>query len=381
MKKILISTILLSLSACSTHNIVSNPAPQANNTQSTSSQRPVNVIALKDSRPLQTIIPQLAKYKAVLVGESHTRYGDHLNQLAIIKGLHPHWKNMAIGLEFIQHPFQKALDDYIAGSISEEKMLRETQWYERWRYDFRLYRPIFDYAKQHQIPLIALNTPREITKRITKVGIKGLNKTERAQLPKVLDLSNIAYKKRLEKIYSQHAKTSSKKFTRFLEAQIAWDESMADQAAKYLQRHPKSHLVVLAGGGHLINRHGIPSRLERRIASKTAVVLNSTHITPKPSQGDYLLFSADTELPKAGKMGIFMKDTDKGVVISKISKTSASDKAGLKKADNITAINSQVISNIQDVKIIMMDKKPKETVILDILRSGKYKLSKKLSLQ
>ncbi len=376
MKIILSSLALLTLSACSSHNIISKSPPS-----SSKYQYATRAIALKNTSSLQAIIPKLATHKAVLIGESHTEYGDHLNQLAIIKGLYPLWKKMAIGLEFIQQPYQKALDDYIAGDISEQQMLRKTQWYERWRYDFRLYRPIFDYAKQKKIPLIALNTPREITKRITKVGIKGLDKAERAQLPKVIDLSNAAYRKRLKKIYSHHATTSSKKFERFLEAQITWDESMADRAASYLRLHPSHRIVVLAGGGHIINRHGIPSRLERRIRSKTAVVLNSSNESPHPDQGDYLLFSPDATLAKAGKMGIFMKDGKKGVMVSKVAKDSASDKAGLKKTDIITAINTHPINSIQDVKIIMMDKKPKEKVTLHILRAGKQTLSKKLNLQ
>ena len=376
MKIMFTSLVFLILSACSSHNIVSKSF-----SGNSKSKHPIRVIALKNTSPLQAIIPELATHKAVLVGESHTDYGNHLNQLAVIKGLYPLWKKMAIGLEFIQQPYQKALDDYIAGDISEQQMLRKTQWYERWRYDFRLYRPIFNYAKQKKIPLIALNTPREITKRITKVGIKGLNKAERAQLPNVIDLSNTTYRKRLKKVYSHHAKTSSKKFERFFEAQVAWDESMAARAASYLRLHPDHRIVILAGSGHIINRHGIPSRLERRIGSKTAVVLNSNNKSPHPDQGDYLLFSPDATLAKAGKMGIFMKDSKKGVMISQVATDSAGDKAGLKKSDIITAINTHPTNSIQDVKIIMMDKKPKEKVTLHILRSGKQRLEKELNLQ
>ncbi len=381
MKKILFIATLLNISACSTNAPIAKLSSDSLKKTSSEAPRNIRAIELKDTSSLQAIIPALAKHKAVLVGESHTSYGDHLNQLAIIKNLRPHWKNMAIGLEFVQQPYQQALDDYIAGNISEAQMLRKTQWYERWGYDFRLYRPIFTYAKQEKIPLIALNTPREITKRITKVGIKGLNKIERAQLPTTLDLSNIAYRKRLEKVYSHHAKTSSKKFDRFLEAQIAWDESMASQTAKFMQLHPNYHVVVLAGGGHLMNRHGIPSRLERRIQHKTAVVLNSADDSPSASQGDYLLFSPEESLAKAGKMGIFMQDSRNGVVVSKISKNSASDKAGLKISDIIKAIDATPTQTIQDIKILMMDKKPQEKVTLHILRSGKQKRLKTLTLQ
>lgn len=381
MKKILISLVLFTLAGCSLNP--TNPhSTTVGGKQKSELQRNVRVIALKDTSTLQMIIPQLAKHKAVLIGESHTTYGDHLNQLAIIKHLRPHWQKMAIGLEFVQYPYQPALDDYIAGKITQEEMLRKTQWYDRWKYDFRLYRPLFEYAKQQQIPLIALNTPREITKRISEVGIKGLNTVERAQLPLVIDTSNHQYKKALETVYSHHGgKSRSKKFERFYQAQLAWDETMADQAAKFISKNSSYRLIILAGGGHMKNRHGIPSRLQRRIKSKPAVVLNGTHENPTALLADYLLFSPDTQLPKAGKMGIFMKDTAKGVLISKIMKDSASAKVGLKKGDIITALNGNKVEKIADIKISLMDARPQKRIKLAVLRANKQKTTKTITLK
>ncbi|MCK5810447.1 MAG: ChaN family lipoprotein [Cocleimonas sp.] len=381
MKQIIAYLSLLLLSACSL-NPITTDSSSPNVKKNPDTSRHINVMALKDTATLATITPQLAQSKMVLVGESHTTYGDHLNQLAIIKNLRPHWKQMAIGLEFVQYPFQQGLDDYIAGKINQEEMLRQTQWYDRWRYDFRLYRPIFEYAKQQKIPLIALNTPREITKRISKVGIKALNKKERAQLPQQIDQSNQLYRLKLEKVYSQHGgKSRSKKFERFYQAQLAWDETMADQAAKFIRKNPAYRMVILAGSGHLEDRHGIPSRLQRRIKSKPIVVLNGIKGTPSASQADYLLFSPESKLPKAGKMGIFMEDTAKGVLISKITKGSASAKAGLKKGDLITHLNNNKVSKIEDIKISLMDAQPKQKISLAILRAGKKKISKRIVLQ
>jgi uncharacterized iron-regulated protein len=379
MKKIIITLLLFASSGCSLNPAIDSTVRSK---QSNQLQRDIRVIALKNTATLEAIIPQLAHHKVVLIGESHTAYGDHLNQLAIIKHLRPHWKKMAIGLEFVQYPYQQALDDYIAGKITQETMLRKTQWYDRWKYDFRLYRSIFEYAKQQQIPLIALNTPREITKRISKVGIKGLSTIERVQLPLIIDHSNEQYKKTLETVYSQHGgKSRSKKFERFYEAQLAWDETMADQAAKFISKKPDYQLVILAGGGHLKDRHGIPSRLQRRIKSKPAVVLNGLHDHPSPALADYLLFSPETQLPKAGKMGIFMKDTLKGVLISKIMKDSASATAGLKKGDLISTLKSKIVKKIEDIKISLMDAKPKEKITLTVLRGNKQEISKTIILK
>ena len=371
---------LAALSACS-----SLIKPQDIKTASAQANKNTPVITAVDLgafKSLNSILPELATYKAVLVGEIHTRYADHLNQLAVIKGLHQRWGKMAIGLEMIQQPYQKALDDYIAGRINEHDMLRRTQWYDRWKYDFRLYRPIFRYAKKNNIPLVALNVPAEITKRITKVGIRGLTTKERAQLPKTLDKSNPAYTARLKKVFGSHMKTSSKHFAQFLEAQLAWDEGMAASAARYLKTHPGQRMVIIAGGGHIINREGIPARLQRRIKTKPAVVLNNVEGTPSPTLGDFLLFSSDAKLPPAGKLGIAMNESKakNGVIVSLVQAHSAAAKAGIQKGDKIVRLGKMPIRASEDVLLWALDKKPGDSVKA-VLKRDKQVLTKTIILR
>lgn len=379
--------LLLVLSGCSNIKGSTSPSKEIQTSKKLKDTRDITVLDLSTLQPFDTMIPQLAKHKAVLVGELHTNYGDHLNQLAVIKSLHKKWgtssNKIAIGLEMIQQPYQRYLDDYIAGNIDEKSMLRGTEWYDRWRYDYRLYRPIFNYAKQNNIPLLALNIPKELTRRISKVGIKGLNTKERAQLPKTLVKSNPAYRARLQKVFAGHMKTSSKAFEQFLEAQLAWDEGMASQAAKYLKIHPSHRIVILAGEGHLINREGIPDRLERRIQSKPAVILNNVNETPHSTQGDYLLFSPEVKLPPVGRLGIAMEDTEKGVVIRSLLHHGAAAKAGLAKGDIIQRLDNLPIKTSTDIKLWAMDKKPGDTITTRIkrkhsIKSYKVTLGKKL---
>jgi uncharacterized iron-regulated protein len=91
---------------------------------------------------LEGIIPRLADKRVVFIGESHNRFDHHLTQLAIIRRLHAIHPRLAIGMEAFQQPFQGILDDYIEGRLSEEEMLRGTEYYTRWRFDYRLYAPI-----------------------------------------------------------------------------------------------------------------------------------------------------------------------------------------------------------------------------------------------
>lgn len=364
-------------------NEKSTPAPE---------NRVISVLDLQAVKGIEAIAPKLANYRAVLVGESHTSYGDHLNQLAIINSLNKQWKGMAIGVEFVQQPFQQALDEYVACRLSEFDMLQKTQWYKRWKYDFRLYRPIFEFAREKKIPLIALNIPTELTKRISKVGLSGLTADERKQLPTTIDKSNSTYASHLKSIFNLHAhaghtKQSTKKakkpdsgFERFYEAQLAWDEGMAATAAAYLLKHPTQKMVVLAGGGHMISRHGIPARLERRLLSKVAVVLNDAGEQPTAAKGDFLLLSPTATLPKAGLLGIVMRQEKKGVIISGLMPNGAAKKAGLKKGDVVVSIADSEVKEMSDVKLLLLDAEPDEKREVSVLRGNK-KLQKTLILQ
>ena len=330
---------------------------------------------------------KIEQTRVVLAGETHTDYGHHYNQLALIKKSHEKWGGVtSIGLEMVQQPFQEYLDKYIAGEITELEMLRGVEWYSRWRYDFRLYRPIFDFARQHKIPLIALNIPRELTKRVSKVGLKGLNPEERKQLPTFIDQSNTEYRARLRKVFGMHShgkKINEKGFSKFVDAQLAWDEGMAFAASSYLIKNPKSRMVILAGSGHLINREGIPSRLDRQLKlpanQRSLVVLSHSDEKYTSKEADFSLLTKPTQLPAAGQIGIGMNKGKGGVQITSITKSGAAFKAGLKQGDIILSLNSSEIKKPSDVYLWLLDKKPGE-MFKAVIRRNKQTFSKSFPL-
>ena len=384
MKKLsipLILLILLGLNACS-----SNKLKASSSTQSSSDKFTTTVIDLKKLTTLDSIAPKLAKHRVVFVGETHTAYADHLNQLKVIQKMHKKWgKSTSIGLEMVQQPYQAYLDDYIAGKISEREMLKGIEWYDRWVYDFRLYRPIFDYARKNKIPLRALNIPKELTRQITKVGIKGLSAKERKQLPVFIDRSNKNYIKRITGVFAQHRSTRSKGVAKFLDAQLAWDEGMAYAAARYLNKNPQKRMVVLAGGGHVIYGEGIPGRLDRMLGTKSVIVLNNADEVLTASQGDYLLDSPVQKLPQIGRIGIAMEDTQAGVRVSMVSAKGAARKAGVMKGDIILNLKNkqfgeQQIQNTLDIRLFMEKTKPGDVIEITLLRKNKQ-LRKSLKLR
>ena len=236
-----------------------------------------------------SFLKKLLGQKVIHIGENHTKFSNHLTQLQIIKYLHKNNKKIVIAMEMFQKPFQKFLDDYIQGKLSKREFLKKTQYYKRWGYDFKLYEPILDFAKENKIKILALNIEKEIIDKVSKNGFSSLTEEERKKLPKFLDFSNLDYRKFLKKIYSKH--TTNKNFTYFYEAQILWDESMAYNLPKYMKKFSDYTFIVLAGNGHLRYRYGIPSRVERVTGYKGVVILNDDEIRKNIS--DYIVYSPE----------------------------------------------------------------------------------------
>jgi uncharacterized iron-regulated protein len=341
---------------------------------------------LKQSFDLGSIIPVLADKRVVFVGEIHNRYEHHLTQLEIIRRLHAIHPRLAIGMEAFQQPFQHYLDAYIAGALSERELLRNSEYYQRWRFDFRHYAPILRFAREHQLPVIALNLPAELTKKVGRVGIDGLNEAEKSDVPEHIDRSDAAYEARLRDVFDQHPHREDQSFDKFLDVQLLWDEGMAERAADYLKTHPQDVLVVLAGGGHLAYGSGIPHRLQRRHPVDTAIVLNSWDGDElHPDLADYLLLPEQRVLPAAGKMGLMINDENGALEVLSCKHDSPCAAHGIKRGDVIAAINAEPVANVTDLRLIMWDKQPGDRVTLEIHRkrwfSGVKEMDFDLELQ
>ncbi|MBT8439090.1 MAG: ChaN family lipoprotein, partial [Gammaproteobacteria bacterium] len=253
--------------------------------------------------------------RVILVGEQHTRVDHHQVQFEIMRYMHEHDIDLAVGLEWFQQPFQSHLNDFLAGNITEKQLLNRTEYFDRWAYDYRLYQPILLYAREHGIPLLALNADRELSKVVTKKRFEELADELKQQLPSSFDWSDKAYEKRLEKIFKMHPDFPGT-FEGFLRGQLLWDETMAENAADYLKEHPQKRMLVFAGSGHIEFGSGIPNRIKRRIKEKVITILPSeSPAGVKPGKADYLVFSQMNLLPNVGLIGAFLETSGDAVVI------------------------------------------------------------------
>jgi len=320
---------------------------------------------------MDELVEKLASKRVIFAGESHDRYEDHLCQLAVIAGLHASGRDLAIGLEPFQQPFQAHLDAYVAGEITEKELLRRSEYFDRWRFDYRLYRPILRFARAQSIPLVALNLEAEITQKVGDGGIASLSTDERARIPQDIDRGDEAYRERLRAVFEQHPMTGDKDFEHFLEVQLLWDEGMAARAAEYLREYPGKTLVVLAGSGHVEYGQGIPDRLRRRLPLPSAVLLNGTGLSPDPKLADFLLYPEPAALPKPGLLGVLLdeKGGGDGILVQGFADDSGARDAGIEKGDRILAIGGEPVAAYSDVRIALLGRQPGERLGVEVLRA------------
>lgn len=248
------------------------------------------------------LIQKLALAKVVYLGETHDNAEDHRLQLEIIGQLQKKNSNFAIALEMFQRPYQGVVNDYLAGKIDEQELLDKSEYKQRWGYPWQYYAPIVQFAKAKKLPVIALNTPTEITRLVAKNGLDSLTPEQRKFIPPLSQIhaDNAEYRQHLLGIFQQHqvdAKGNSPDFEKFFQAQVLWDETMAEGIAKFVQTNPGYQVLVLVGKGHIVYNYGIPSRVARRfkrlpLTQRSVIFSNALEekSVTKPPIADYVFW-------------------------------------------------------------------------------------------
>jgi len=262
------------------------------------------VIRLQNQQPypVAQVIEQIGQAQVVYLAETHEQLVDHQAQLDIVRSLYGK-RTLIIGMEMFQRPFQWAINQYLDGKIDEAALLAKTDYQKRWGYEWELYAPILRFARQYQIPVLALNTPSEVTRKVARTGLDRLTLAERQWIPpqSAILAEPTSYRQRIQQVYDEmhQGKGNSQNFDKFFLAQVLWDETMADAIAQAVRQSPQSLVIVLAGQGHILYRDGIPNRVARRVnptrstpLKQITVILNpGTELKPEPTIADYFWYS------------------------------------------------------------------------------------------
>lgn len=214
------------------------------------------------------LFDRLAASPAVCLGEFHDVAAHHYAQARALDELaaraEAEGATFGVGFEMFQRPFQGALSAYAAAELGEAELLEQTEYATRWGFDFALYRPLLEGAREHGLAALALNAPAELTRSIGRGGLEALDEAQLAQVPELVldDAEHRTFIFGLFGVLPEQAAESG--LENVYVAQTTWDESMAESSASWLaEEAPSGRLLVFAGGAHC-HRSAIPRRITRR---------------------------------------------------------------------------------------------------------------------
>ncbi|MCS7079950.1 MAG: ChaN family lipoprotein [Chloracidobacterium sp.] len=230
-----------------------------------------------DGQPatLDDLVGALARTEVVFIGESHDDPGAHALQLDLLRAAYARYgadaavdkRQVVLSLEMFERDVQLVLDEYLAGLIPENQFLACSRPWNNYQSD---YRPLVEFAKAHQLPVVAANAPRRYVNLVGREGREALTKLSapaRAFLPPLpYGLASEAYEAKFRRLMTDlHGAGGgthpTSNLSRMLDSQSLWDASMAHAIAETLARVPHPLVVHINGRFHSEEGLGVPEHL------------------------------------------------------------------------------------------------------------------------
>jgi len=213
----------------------------------------------------------------VFLGESHDNAKHHVFQADVVRALAADGRSVSVGMEMFPFGTQPVLNLWTLGKLSEPDFITRSDWKTVWGFDYTLYKPIFDAARELGTPVVGLNVPRDWVRRVGRNGPAALTAEEQGEMPP-LDLTNAEHKEMIKAMIGDapgHT-VGDGMFT----GQVLWDTAMAHNALRWWNRYERPSnniMVIVAGSGHVMYDLGINYRLSQRTpARRINVVMMET---------------------------------------------------------------------------------------------------------
>lgn len=198
------------------------------------------------------VLDSISKTDVVLFGEFHNNPISHWLQYELVSDMQKNSINLIIGAEMFETDTQKSLNLYLKDSISEEKFRSKTRVWTNYSTD---YKPLIEFSKSNEIPVIATNIPRPYATSVYKNGgftaLDSLSQDEykfMAPLPIPFDIDLPSYQNILD-MMGGHGEED------LVKAQAIKDATMAYFILKNLQ--PNQVFFHLNGSYHSNDFEGI----------------------------------------------------------------------------------------------------------------------------
>ena len=378
-------------------------------------QVPLALDAVTDTRTGELLAPaevagRLAGARLVLVGESHTSIEFHRAQLRLIEELVRAGREVLVGLEMYPYTEQEHLDRWRREPMTEEQFVDRSRWYDAWGYHWDYYRPIFLFARDHGLPMVAVNTPREVVSAVRKQGFEGLSAEDRAHVPETIDLESEDHRTLFRAFFADdgdglHGGMPEEQLEAMFAAQVTWDATMAHNALRALAERggsgsdgassgsapdleatpasaPDPVLVVLVGSGHVayglgIERQAAAQGFAGRIASVIPIPVEDEDGRPVTSvRASYADFvwglppEHDPLYPTLGLSATAVADDDPRRKVIFVPEDSLAAAAGFQVGDVLVAMDGEPLPDRETFNRAMAARRWGDRAAFTVERGG-----------
>jgi uncharacterized iron-regulated protein len=225
------------------------------------------------SKQLVTIgklVTDMEKADVLFFGEEHNDSAGHYLENKILQALYQVYGNsIALSMEMFETDGQLALNEYLTGKIDESRFGKDVRWWS----NYKDYRPMIEFAKQNNIPVIAANPPRRYVSMVSKRGMLSLdslsNEAKKNLPPLPYDTLTGRYR---EKFFEIMKGSPSGDNPRVYHSQSLWDAGMSYSIYKYLKANKGMKVFHCVGKFHTDEKLGMAAQLQKR--NKKLKILN-----------------------------------------------------------------------------------------------------------
>ncbi|RKZ34661.1 iron-regulated protein [bacterium] len=251
---------------------------------------PPYIILDKDGNKvgMENIIDIAEDGEVIFFGEKHNSSVSHYLEMEILKSLTEKVDSLAVAMEMFEADNQTALNKYLTGKIDEQEFKNSVRLWENYDTD---YRPLIEFSRENNIPVIAANIPRRLASMVSRGGIESwdtLSENEKKFIPQKYKFLEDKYKELFlatmdnNPMMKQMGKVN---INNLYYAQCVKDEKMAESVAEFLSEHPKYKIICYNGSFHSDYGLGIPQKLLFRMPNLQIITI-STVIVPEDLELD-----------------------------------------------------------------------------------------------
>jgi uncharacterized iron-regulated protein len=245
------------------------------------------------------MLAQLAQADVVLFGEQHNDPIAHWLELQVAKDLAriKGSGKLVLGLEMFECDVQPLVAQYAAGTLPDSAFERQSRPWPNYATD---YRPVLQFARQAQVPVVGTNAPRRYAQQVARGSLAALDKLPAAEksylvpLPLKVDFDLPGYKN-MAGMFGGDASAHGGGARNVIQAQALKDATMAHFIRASLA--PGQTLLHLNGSYHSDHHDGIVAYLRTQAKTplriKTLSVVTQSQLEQLDKQSldlaDYLI--------------------------------------------------------------------------------------------